>query len=163
MITYGQAQSPVHSILNTMTKCEFVLKMLMGVNGVYLEVCFPNQTSKSNQQFVDQMRKLKKCFVIFRTCCSGSLNCSPPKEATQGLIPPVPTAIKKRPTKDKALKVKQTNKPHCNKKRLWRSNKHYQVSIFGCTCDCWEHFFFIPNSNFFLRFFITSQRYNFFS
>ena len=60
MITYGQAQSPVHSILNTMTKCEFVLKMLMGVKGVYLDVCFPNQTSKSNQQFVDQMRKLKK-------------------------------------------------------------------------------------------------------
>ena len=27
--------------------------------------------------------------------CSGNLNCSPPKEATQGFIPPVPKAIRK--------------------------------------------------------------------
>ena len=41
-------------------------------------------------------------------CCSGNLNWSPPKAETQGLIPPVPTAIKNKPIKENQLKKVNT-------------------------------------------------------
>jgi len=162
MITYGQAQSPVHSILNTMTKCELVLKKLMGVNGVYLEVCFPNQTSKSNQQIVDQIRKLKKVLrhlsnLLFRQLELFS------SEWSHARLDSARADSDQEKADERQGSEGQTNKPHCNKKRLWRSNKHCRVSIFGCTCDCWEHFFLSRIPIFFSIFFLTSQRHNFFS
>ena len=42
-------------------------------------------------------------------CCSGNLNWSPPKAATQGLIPPVPTAIKNKPIRENQLKKSKYN------------------------------------------------------
>lgn len=38
----------------------------------------------------------------YRSCC-GSMNWSPPNAATQGFIPPVPTAIRTRPSSENSL------------------------------------------------------------
>lgn len=44
-------------------------------------------------------KKIPSCLT-----CSGILNCSPPKAATHGLIPPLPKAMRNRPMKVKGLK-----------------------------------------------------------
>ena len=56
-----------------------------------------------------------------RTLTCFSSNWSPPKAATQGLIPPVPKAIRLRPTIDRTLKWKCESTNHTDIKHNGRN------------------------------------------
>lgn len=60
---------------------------------------------------------------VQRFTCSSS-NWSPPNAATQGLIPPVPKAMRIRPTMERALKHKHTHEE--------KKNKNHRLTFIFC-------------------------------
>lgn len=92
----------------------------------------------------------RKYFEKVNSLTWCSLNWSPPKAATQGLMPPVPRAMRKRPTMDNALNVRKKkwmSAVHCRNiwGKLWLSNlklqkkryPHMKGHVVWCPISVW--------------------------
>lgn len=98
---------------------------------------------KTNSTFLETQKN--------RTLTCFSSNWSPPKAATQGLIPPVPNAIRLRPIRDRTLKWRDKDAHHvgtkhsCRDAGLWGKREYTRAKICFLFLPCVHlAFFFSP-------------------